>query len=693
MREFKTLSRGTFLAFHPDGRSLAVWTSQPPVVHVHDVESGKVLMTFSLPCAPGSSAWHPDGKLLAVGCLYPDCRVHVWDINSRREKTLEGHQADVVHLRFNPAGDLLLSSSWDGTTRLWDPFGARQLVTADGSLEGVSIDGRQVAMAGGLWELVPSSECRRLYGHQRTDKGPWSTDFSPDGRLLASASGDGVRLWDVAAGKELAWLPIADSWSVRFHASDRSLLTCGPAGVYHWPIRADPAGGTGGLRIGPPQIVGLPADVRPHWASLSADGRTLAVADKLHSQVLAIDLESKKVLLRGRQTGIDRIALSPDGRWAAGNPWGVVSGKVRVWDVQNGKAVADLAGPPMAFSPDGQWLMTAGDGACHSWRVGSWKSAEPIQAANASVSWNAVCFSPDGKMLALGPWRGAVRLVDPATDQEVATLSTPGKELITNLAFSPDGSILAVCCQEVIQVWDLRLIRRQLKEMNLDWDLPPYPPSKADPTPLQINVDFSDAPSPFSSRKGFVHQQAFGLVESLFAKAMLKPEVVDSLRKNETIAEDVRQEALALAEGWRANGNLLNVASWAVVGKPGEEPASYRRALLQAEEACRWDPENGDYLNTLGVAQYRVGKYQQSVETLSRSVKLNVPRFEGAPPADLAFLAMAHHQLGQKEQAREFMKSLRDAMEKPRWANDEEAQAFLREAKALLPGTAAAPNK
>src|SRR5262249_50616641 len=97
---------------------------------------------------------------------------------------------------------------------------------------------------------------------------------------------------------------------------------------------------------------------------------------------------------------------------------GVVSGKVRVWDVQNGKEVADLAGPMVlpAFSPDGQWLMTAEGRACHSWRVGSWQSAEPIRATSTSVSWNAICFSRDAKMLALGPWRGAVRFVDPVTD-------------------------------------------------------------------------------------------------------------------------------------------------------------------------------------------------------------------------------------------------------------------------------------
>jgi hypothetical protein len=42
-----------------------------------------------------------------------------------------------------------------------------------------------------------------------------------------------------------------------------------------------------------------------------------------------------------------------------------------------------------------------------------------------------------------------------------------------------------------LQVWDLRLIRRELHEIGLDWDLPPFPPA-ADLhafTPLQLDVN------------------------------------------------------------------------------------------------------------------------------------------------------------------------------------------------------------
>ena len=113
---------------------------------------------------------------------------------------------------------------------------------------------------------------------------------------------------------------------------------------------------------------------------------------------------------------------------------------------------------------------------------------------------------------------------------------------------------------------------------------------------------------------------------------------------------------------------------------PARSAAAYQRALGQAETACRLVRlNNAAYVNTLGIAYYRVGKYQEAVDTLERSDKLR-KEF----PQDLAFLAMAYHQLGQKEQARATLAWLREVMKQPRWAKDAEAQGFLREAEEVL---------
>jgi len=67
--------------------------------------------------------------------------------------------------------------------------------------------------------------------------------------------------------------------------------------------------------------------------------------------------------------------------------------------------------------------------------------------------------------------------MDPATGQEFATLQPREQQIISALAWSPDGSKLAVnTSTQFIQLWDLRLIRSELATMGLDWELPPYPP-------------------------------------------------------------------------------------------------------------------------------------------------------------------------------------------------------------------------
>jgi hypothetical protein len=57
--------------------------------------------------------------------------------------------------------------------------------------------------------------------------------------------------------------------------------------------------------------------------------------------------------------------------------------------------------------------------------------------------------------------------------------------------------------------------------------------------------------------------------------------------------------------------------------------------------------------------------------------------------ANLAFLAMTYHQLGQKELAEAALASLRTIADRPERAKNQEAQSFLREAEMLLSGKAA----
>jgi WD40 repeat protein len=169
---------------------------------------------------------------------------------------------------------------------------------------------------------------------------------------------------------------------------------------------------------------------------------------------------------------------------------------VKVWDATTGKAAAVLPGGgpdvnifSIAFSPDNRWLV-AGSISDYRWRrVGSWEPGPRIAKDQAEVLRSPLAFSRDGRLLAIVRTSHTVQLVDPTSGREFATLTDPNRHSFTWLSFSPDGSQLAACTHEhVIQLWDLRLLREELADLRLDWDLPPYPPAKTE-NPIALRVE------------------------------------------------------------------------------------------------------------------------------------------------------------------------------------------------------------
>ena len=65
-----------------------------------------------------------------------------------------------------------------------------------------------------------------------------AADVSPDGRLLATGDGDGVRLWEADTGRELAQLKAGRCETVLFHPDGQSLISSGESGLVSL---ADPA--------------------------------------------------------------------------------------------------------------------------------------------------------------------------------------------------------------------------------------------------------------------------------------------------------------------------------------------------------------------------------------------------------------------------------------------------------------------
>ena len=344
------------LCFNPDGTMLAAASHvhfAGPVI-VWDLQRSVVAHRLADGSGGIDVAWSRDGQLLAVGCA--DYCTYVWKAEQTGEPlaVCRGHQAEVIEICFSNGGDLLATHSWDGTTRLWDPRTGRERLSVPGSaVPRFSPDDRRVSLARGVWQLAAGHECRIVPAHEQLgkDKGPQHATISPDGRLIASCGKDGVRLWDLVGGREIAHLAIGQVRSA-FFPDGESLITSGEHGVDRWPVRhkSDQARR---LFIGPSQS--LVSQWSSAHGSLSRDGGTLAVMSGNNVELLDLQTNSLRRRLSGRP-GLTGVALSPDGRWAAAGSW---HGRgVRLWNTDTGLVVKDwlmeFPNTSVSFSPDGR---------------------------------------------------------------------------------------------------------------------------------------------------------------------------------------------------------------------------------------------------------------------------------------------------------------------------------------------------
>lgn len=172
-------------------------------------------------------------------------------------------------------------------------------------------------------------------------------------------------------------------------------------------------------------------------------------------------------------------------------------------------------------------------------------------------------------------------------------------------------------------------------------------------------------------------------VHRLFEEIGLRDEVINHLRR--TMFHSNLDESLAIAARHPERSDSLNRLSWKAVRVPSRQLGEYQLAVRQAEKACELSPSDGNCVNTLGIAQFRAGRYQSALETLARSEPLN-RNGDDSHPADVAFLAMTHHRLGNSTRARECLRRLRGIMQGDGWAKDNEAFGFLRETEELIEG-------
>ena len=358
--------------------------------------------------------WADNGQLIAVADL-----TNVWLYSAKNSEMapacLRGHTDLITGVAFDPASALLAAASVDGTVRVWS---------------------------------VETHE--ELYVFQTQTKNTGRVAWSPDGTLLAAVDGESVRIWKVKAGiEDFIFEGNTLNTDIAFSPNGALLAVAEGSFVRLWDV--DSHEEVGILDHGSEQVQSL--EFSPNGRTLASGSGNLIDGNNGTLRIWNVQkqLESFSINVH---TPILGVAFNSDGsRLASGN----ADGTVGIWSVENGKRITDVKkNEPVwsvVFSPNEDNLLAFSD-AIGDVEIWDTVSESQITVLQKGFNTSSAAISLDGDLLALGNAEGQIQVKNVETGDLLAVLEghasgVPGLDTITNLAFSPNGSILASGTQNV----------------------------------------------------------------------------------------------------------------------------------------------------------------------------------------------------------------------------------------------------
>lgn len=285
-------------------------------------------------------------------------------------------------------------------------------------------------------------------GHEQEVEG---IAFSPDGKLLLTASGDAAVLWEVSTGQELRRFLGRITQSEPFSTDVRYLMTA----FEQYTGYGDFSSGwftTQGEHLFDvttgKEITFTAADAKGFWAVvISPDNRLVATADQRTDMVRIWDVATRRQLKQFKpfvkKHEVKGIGFTKDGRFLLTTIEDEKEPLVQLWEPTTGQETHRFAGKLVRESSDSRFLVTQAGQVGHLWqretsreikRLGPLPGADSL--IGSSEDWHAV-FSSDSRLVAISP--GAhdeermVRVYESINGKELHSFTGSAP------AFSPDG--------------------------------------------------------------------------------------------------------------------------------------------------------------------------------------------------------------------------------------------------------------
>jgi serine/threonine protein kinase/WD40 repeat protein len=678
--------------FRPDSRECAIGLADGSIL-LHGLTAGGPFRRLPGDRSVVGLAYSPSGLQLAVSCMPA---VQVRDVDTG------GVVADLLHpalgdtFAWHPDGKTLAVTGSDCRIYLWDVESAKQTLVLEGTRNGginlaFNHSGDLLASVGWDWML-------RLW-NPRTGKQIFSTPsqwlatprFSPDDRLLAGdRSDDKLGLWVVAAGGEyrtLSRTPAAGDvyFQPTVHRDGRLLAVGMREGVGFWDLNSGlelafiPAPGdnhalfepSGSLLTnGPAGLLRWPVRLEPSASGPAGIGPPRRLSVPGSMFDIACSGDGRVIASAQSRGGMVLHADRPD------RPIGLSPHHDTRY---------------VAVSPDGRWVTT---GSHSQATVKVWDARSGRLVKELALSYWLAVFSPDSKWLGtdcrlweVGSWRGG-----PKIEGTVAAFSPDGRILATETGSGSVRLVDPATGHEYARLEDpdqdratslafspdcTRLVacNRDTRSIHV-WDLRAIRAALAG-----MGLDWalpSYAPAVRDETTPPALRVSPGELPALIEAQRLRREALGSSRAgrwNEAIGGFTRA-----IERDPKDAGLRNSLAWLLATCPEEKFRDTGRALALALEAVEMAPGDGLIRNTLGAAHYRVGDWPAAIEALEKSEQLLGGQ---GSPFNAFFLAMAHGQSGNKGVARHWFDRA-VAERKEGGPPDEELRRFRAEAEELL---------